>query len=78
MEVRCCCNAGKILGYLPNPPEGVKKMVFLSNGMPVEFEVAAITTVLGKLLGMENEIAYKSKDYPDAVLDAIPEFRRKI
>lgn len=67
MEVRCCCNAGLLLGTIPDPPkkEEGTYMVPGVNGH-VEVEVATLYRPF-----WENTLAVKSNDKPISYFEQI-------
>jgi hypothetical protein len=64
MEVRCCCNAGRLVGYLDDFKwKGEKYAIFLLNGGGiVELEVGMVG--MGVLEGVKSYRALKSMDIP--------------
>lgn len=70
MEVRCCCDAGKLLGHLPEPHPSARKMKFFAGEEVLEFEVDIVSSPPT----FRGHLAYKSKDYPMEKLRKIREF----
>lgn len=70
MEVRCCSDARKLLGYLPDPMNGATSMRFISGNEILEFEVG----VMSNSPDIRGHLAYKSKNYPMEKLRKIKEF----
>lgn len=63
MDVRCCCNPGKLLGFIPLTEDDVghqmgKRKVPGVDGKPVEIEVAWLGSV------WSGKPAVKSNDLP--------------
>lgn len=68
MEVRCCCDAGKLLGWLPTPKA-------LSVMYPIPDEILTFETETVHLgFGQHHYVALKSNDYPIEKLRQIREF----
>lgn len=72
MEVRCCCDAGKLLGWLPDPIRGATKMSFVAGETILEFEVSVVAEAIYS--GLYRTPAYKSRDYPMELLRKISAF----
>lgn len=70
MEVRCCCDAGRLLGDLPDPMAGARSMTFISGTERVVFEIDWVN-IPGRL----SFKAYKSRDYPIELLRKIRDFK---
>ncbi len=83
VEVRCCCNAGQLLGYLPYQgpliellyyPALSTKPVLGTDQVPIVVEEGHLEW--GQWYGARPEIgdyqyAYKSNDYPLEVLEGL-------
>ena len=87
-EVRCCCDPGKLLGYLPAPIDGSDGRTFYI-ARPVETQItvkafgAEIAPVTHDMIRLrlrewwgphgEEGIAYKSDNHEDKIKN-LPEF----
>lgn len=76
MEVRCCCDAGKLIGWLPDLRRAYERFVRFDI-VTAERELKTIALEIADIhtsADPEGHLAYKSRDYPIEWLRTIEGF----